>query len=283
MIGKSVVLLHIGVEMKKNKKKTINLLAVSTILSLVIISGCTILSIIGSISELNEPLHTINSIISNPYISGLIYSIGLIFVVFSVQIIISKRKIKHDFRCAEIMEDLFDGIFSLEEIMKNRKDDESDKDFIITNKARLSTIKQILIYDNNNILIESLNLCFFLNLNFELLGIINNIKNRIPNIKKDGRVSDYLNYDKNSNSDFTENDAHIYLTDLQFLAGYWKALLDYLDYDNSYNQILLQYYDKYFPIGHFTTIDDMSVRMRMIRMTFGKEIRKALKEQKKKR
>ena len=36
---------------------------------------------------------------------------------------------------------------------------------------------------NNDILIESLQSCFFLNLNFKLLSIVNNIKNRLPNIR----------------------------------------------------------------------------------------------------
>ena len=37
--------------------------------------------------------------------------------------------------------------------------------------------------ENNDILIESLQSCFFLNLNFKLLNIVNNIKNRLPNIR----------------------------------------------------------------------------------------------------
>jgi uncharacterized membrane protein len=36
--------------------------------------------------------------LSNPYISGIIYTLGLIFIVFYFQVEISKKRIKKDFR-----------------------------------------------------------------------------------------------------------------------------------------------------------------------------------------
>lgn len=49
---------------------------------------------------------------------------------------------------------------------------------------------------------------FFFNINFELMGIINNIKNRLPNITdEEEKVGKYLEQGNNSDGDFEEYEA----------------------------------------------------------------------------
>ena len=118
-------------------------------------------------------------------------------------------------------------------------------------------------------------------MNFELLGIINNIKNRLPNIREERKISPFLNSAKNENIIFDDFDARQFIVDLYFLAGYWKSLLNYIGYDNSYTQLVLEYYNRYF--ADTRNIDDISIRLKMIQMTFDKEIKEKIKKQNKAR
>ncbi len=149
---------------------------------------------------------------------------------------------------------------------------------------RLSTVKLGLTYFNNNILIESLKRCFFINLNFELLAIINNIENRLPNITDEKNlVGIYLEFGDNSVANFNEKDAEYYLLDLKFLVEYWRALLNYLEYDNLYTKELVKYYNRYFDMKDFKSLEDISLRIKIIQKEFHREIKKSVREAKRQR
>lgn len=107
--------------------------------------------------------------------------------------------------------------------------------------------------ENNDILIESLQSCFFLNLNFKLLNIVNNIKNRLPNIRngypeiKEICENYELNNDENMLKSIENRFPH-YLIDLRFMATYWQELLDYLNYDPTYIKLFVRTYNSQYDI-----------------------------------
>ena len=107
--------------------------------------------------------------------------------------------------------------------------------------------------ENNDILIESLQSCFFLNLNFKLLNIVNNIKNRLPNIRNGyPEIKEICeNYELNNDEDMLksiENRFPHYLIDLRFMATYWQELLDYLNYDPTYIKLFVRTYNSQYDI-----------------------------------
>lgn len=222
-------------------------------------------------------------ILTNPYVSGIIYTLGLLYIVYAIQIYRSKRRIKRDFRCNEVMEDVDHSISEFNKLISSKKSDGLYKDFIIQYRTKLSVVKLGLTYFNNNILIESLKRCFFINLNFELLAIINNLENRLPNITDEKKsVGNFLELGNDSEADFGEEDAKYYLMDLKYLAEYWRSLLNYLEYDNLYSKELAKYYHRYFEKEDFKSIEDMSLRIKMIQKAFNGEIKRKVREAKKK-
>ena len=57
-------------------------------------------------------------------------------------------------------------------------------EFYKKNSGDVDIITLSLSYENNDLLIDSVQSCFLINLNFKLLSIVNNIKNRLPNLRK---------------------------------------------------------------------------------------------------
>lgn len=107
--------------------------------------------------------------------------------------------------------------------------------FYNDNKAKFDVINPIFTYENNDILISSIQSVFFINLNFKLLNIINNIKNRLPTISAKYKDIEklFVESDKNNTETICKLDNQIkhYLIDLRFMTQYWQKLLDYLKYD----------------------------------------------------
>ena len=107
-------------------------------------------------------------------------------------------------------------------------------------------------YHNNDILIDSINTVFFINLNFKLLNIINNIKNRKPNlVKKYPSIESlYEQYKKEKSDDILIKlgcEIEHYLTDLKFMAQYWLALLNYLGYDPMPTKLYIEIFKQLYP------------------------------------
>lgn len=155
--------------------------------------------------------------------------------------------------------DLYNSLMSLDGLQS--KSDEPDylkrttynaKVYIMfynEHSTDIELAKECLTYHNNQILLDSLQSVFFININFKLLNILNNIKNRIPNVKDnykelDDRVKLYLD----KPSDLTDIELgnlgdriHHYLSDINFLAKYYLDLYSYLNFDMNDEKELNKY------------------------------------------
>lgn len=198
-------------------------------------------------------------ILTNTYVSGVLCSLLAVCIIYIIQVRYSKRMLKKDFRCNEVMEEIYIAInccskiiddFS-KNIIKEEENSINKKGNVHTemigfyerNKIEIKEITLLFSNENNSLLIESVQSCFFINLNFKLLNIVNNIKNRLPNLKNGySRIEElYKKYkfDEVQYSQFKDN-LHIYIKDLQFMSLYWKHLLDYLEYDEEYTKLLIE-------------------------------------------
>lgn len=238
-------------------------------LSLLINIILVLIVIVDNIKILENPVVSCLTGLANVYVSGIICSVIGVLLIFVWQLKYSKYKLKKDFRCNEIMSDVAQEIETVEKISKEIptikgkiRDDEYKKSceniysFYHKNKFDFWFSSEVLSSHNNDILIESVQTCFFLNLNFEILGIVNNIKNRLPNIREGKEKIDELYKlldDKNncirkdeSLCEFSECLSR-YARDLRFLAQYWDDLITYLDFDREYQNKFIQVYDSLYP------------------------------------
>lgn len=232
--------------MKKSPFKiTIFIISIVTlILALVLCIYFNAFSIFTQIQFWNS----VKTFFENSYVVNIITSIAVIILMYFIQLIYCKRKIKQDFRCNEIIEDIQDGldksnalISAADVVLRIKSNDQITEDqhiyyqFYNENKSKFDIINMIFTYENNNILISSIQSSFFINLNFKLLNIINNIKNRLPTISKKYKDIEKLfaESDKNNTEIICKLDNQImhYLIDLRFMTQYWQKLLDYLKYD----------------------------------------------------
>ncbi|MDD3212249.1 MAG: hypothetical protein PHY64_01165 [Eubacteriales bacterium] len=97
----------------------------------------------------------------------------------------------------------------------------------------LEVIHRSYTYQNNSILLDSIQTVFFLNINFKLLSIINHVKNRV------------LTMDESWNESVNETDPakrkrsiEKFLLDIGFLASYYDELLGYFHFDMLYTRAL---------------------------------------------
>ena len=137
----------------------------------------------------------------NSYVSSILCSILAVLIIYITQVYHSKKMLKKDFRCNEIIEDVYDGIEIYcklkdeipEKVERMPDEDVLDKrrreslmfyEFYKNNSGDVDIITLSLSYENNDLLIDSVQSCFLINLNFKLLSIVNNIKNRLPNLRK---------------------------------------------------------------------------------------------------
>ena len=195
----------------------------------------------------------------NDYVINISCTIITAIALYIIQIHYCKRKLRNDFRCNEIIRDVFDGIERTlkltneaksinEEVEKLKENSSLDFntrykkeaqlyiDFYSDNEFDFRLSNNMIMYHNNWILIDSVQTVFFININFKLLNIVNNIKNRKPNLEKAyPKIQEmYEAYKENS------DDASIrilgdkikyFLLDIEFMAKYWYSLLNYLGYD----------------------------------------------------
>lgn len=224
------------------------------------------LSFDGSLKEV------INKFFKNDYVINILCTIITAVALYVLQIKYSKYKLKRDFRCNEIIHDLYSGIESAYKIRSNAKQirieldslgdinfREKEKikskkycDFYNANKADFHLSHLALTYHNNDILIDSIQTVFFLNLNFKLLNIVNNIKNRKPNLEKEYPKIEslYEKYEKEAKeSDFLAlgNEIEQYITDVGFMGEYCLDLLNYLGYDPIPNKLYISIFNSMYP------------------------------------
>lgn len=198
----------------------------------------------------------IKSVLNNSWFCSICCSIIAVYLIYKWQVWYSKRKLKTDFRCNEVIEGVYDGIEEFvkfyQEIPKKEQSDgcKTDEDYHLLRKKNAQVLVDFyskykgevfvanlaMAYDGNDLLLDSIQSCFFINLNFELLSIVNHVKNRLPNMrKKYPEIEEiFTRYEKNQNEEDLIKLGNIlptYFMDLKFMAVYWKALFDYLGYD----------------------------------------------------
>lgn len=205
---------------------------------------------------------TIVSIMKNSYVSSILCSILAVLIIYITQVYHSKKMLKKDFRCNEIIEDVYDGIEIYcklkdeipEKVERMPDEDVLDKrrreslmfyEFYKNNSGDVDIITLSLSYENNDLLIDSVQSCFLINLNFKLLSIVNNIKNRLPNLRKNYlEIKElYKKYELEKNEKELNdlgNRLSTYFIDLRFMAMYWNELLDYLGYDPTYIKMFIK-------------------------------------------
>ncbi len=272
--------------MKKSPYK-ITMFIITMISLVLLIVICVHLEIIN-IDYTDEIWNKVKDFFANDYVVNIISTIITAVCLYYFQIWYSKRKIRNDFRCNEAILDIFDGIeqsielkshfeFAKEkaekstckldymnpnlseseknEIASKKMDLESEIyiEFFIENQNNINLCQDILIYKNNDILIDSIQIAFFINLNFKLLNIINNIKNRKPNIEGKFELicDDYKKYTDNKSDKNLQYSLgfriRTYITDLMFLSNYYNDLLEYLGYDPIVNKINLEVFNSLCP------------------------------------
>ena len=105
-----------------------------------------------------------------------------------------------------------------------------------------------LTYHNNWILIDSIQTVFFINLNFKLLNIVNNIKNRRPNLEKGyPKIETYKNNNDSQTLFSLGYEIKHFLVDIDFMARYWLSFLDYLGYDPAPVKLYMELFKKEYP------------------------------------
>lgn len=220
-------------------------------------------------TSFNQMLH---SFFTNDYVINILCTIVTAVALYVMQIKYSKHKIKKDFRCDEIIRDLYDGIERAQNIKLNSKKleieinsltgyDFKEKerikaqkyyDFYVENKNDFHLSHLALTYHNNDILIESIQMVFFLNLNFKLLNIVNNIKNRKPDLEEEYPEIEklYNKYQKeNREKDLLALGYQIerYITDVAFMGRYCLDLLNYLGFDPIPSKIYIEIFKILYP------------------------------------
>lgn len=216
-----------------------------------------------------------SSFFENEYIVNIVCTILTAIALYIFQIKYSKNKLKKDFRCNEIIHGVYDGIERTLELIKSSKSvtDEVDKlrenekiDFDVRRKIEaekyLSFYKNhigefhicniSLTYHNNWLLVDSVQTVFFINLNFKLLSIVNNLKNRRPNLEKEfPEIEKLYEQYKNDEDELTlinlGHEIRRFLVDIEFMAKYWYDLLDYLGYDPVPIKLYMEIFKKEYP------------------------------------
>lgn len=219
------------------------------------------------IDEIKIPMETFKCILCNDYFINISCTILTAVALYIIQILYSKHKIKTDIRCSEIADNLYYGIEKTQKLICKSKELNTeietlkntllDKNilrkeiasiylnFYKSNKTDFDNCFTILTYYNNQILIDSVQIVFFINLNFKLLDIINNIKNRKPNLieKYPELVKLYNVYEDNENDETLielGNKINSFLTDIDFMGKYWYELLNYLGYNPEFTNLYIK-------------------------------------------
>ena len=215
------------------------------------------------------------SFFKNDYVVNIVCTILTAAALYIIQIKYSKHKLKSDFRCNEIIHDVYDGIERTHELIKESKElsneiEELEKDpnmdfnvyrkeealkylaFYKKHKGDFKICNIALTYPNNWILIDSVQTVFFINLNFKLLNIVNNIKNRRPNLEDEYPKIESLFtlYEENGDDKVLiqlGHEIHRSLVDIDFMSKYWFSLLDYLGYDPMPIKLYIELFKKEYP------------------------------------
>lgn len=245
------------------------------IISLILLFSLCIHFKVINLDFLNISKEAIASFLRNDYVVNIICTVLTAVALYIIQIKYSKHKLKNDFRCNEIIHDVYDGIERTHELIKDSKElsneiEELKKDpnmhfdvrrkeealkhlaFYKKHKVDFDICNIALTYPNNCILIDSVQTVFFINLNFKLLNIVNNIKNRRPNLEEGyPKIKELSTLYEENGDDKTliqlGHEIHRFLVDVDFMAKYWFSLLDYLGYDPMPIKLYIELFKKEYP------------------------------------
>ena len=210
--------------------------------------------------------------IKNDYVVNILCTIITAVALYIFQIMYSKHKIRKDFRCNEVIHDVYTGIEEAAKLktgsveLEQKCNSITHKDYNTQRKLRAQIYIEFYIehettfdlcnlgltYSNNDILIESVQSVFFINLNFKLLSIINHIKNRKPNLieiypKIEQLFKEYQATPTDTVIIALGESINSFLIDADFLASYWLSLLNYLKYDPIPSKLYIAEYKKLYP------------------------------------
>ena len=211
----------------------------------------------------------VEKLVTNTYFSGVACSIIAVVIIYKWQVWYSKRKIKQDFRCNECIKDIYDGIEAVNKYAplvpekENRKENRKENcdfierrkknaqkyiEFYQKHKAEIDFANLALSYEGNDLLIDSIQSCFFINLNFKLLEILNNVKNRLPNLRnKYPKIEELQKKYKEMPSEEIMvqlgEELERYFLDAKFMACYWKELFDFLEYNPTLVRLIVKTYN----------------------------------------
>lgn len=240
--------------------------------------------IIESISELTE-------VLKNTYVSGIICSIIGVFIVVWWQVTYSKVKLKENKRTRESLKHLSIGMSKFEELQEEYtyiqdnglKDAIKDRRLFFKKseekKEDLDYLNSELADKKRDILIESVETCFFLNLNFDVLEVVYDLKYNLEVVRENKLKKDEIEKLINCNH-HTEEYRLLkqwsvytvrYLGGLNRLYESWNKLFGYLEIESKYYLKFEEKRDEYFKEGK-TNISDTEI---------DKEVREELKIKKK--
>ena len=238
----------------------------------------------------------IEKIAANTYFSGVICSIIAVVIIYKWQMWYSKRKLKQDFRCNECIEGIYDGIEAVskyaplipERKRENANNDYTERrkenaqkyvDFYQEHKGDIRLANLALSYKGNDLLIDSIQSCFFINLNFKLLEILNNVKNRLPNLRN--KYPEIEELERKYKETLSEElmiqlgeKLASYFVDARFMAVYWKKLFDYLEYDPTFIKMVVKTYNARYKFEEDITLPVTVRNSQMLKVK--REVKKAI-------
>jgi len=175
---------------------------------------------------------TLQRVLDNQYFVNIFCSFVVIFIAYFTHIAYCKRKLLSDFRFEEALSGLYSNVEQAEELLAELQSSKiSMSEFYYQNKSSLGFVHDLFLYPNNSIIWDSISTVFFINLNFRLLGILNNIKNRIPTL------DEWWKSIEESSTDRIEYNVKYYLLDLKFLCQYLHELFDYFSYSDELTKL----------------------------------------------
>lgn len=163
---------------------------------------------------------------NNGYVTNIVCSVLSLLLVYYFQLVYCKFRLKQDHRFNEALTDLYSANCDAKELLR-KWDKTNEVEFFNENKIMLKLIHDEYMYPNNSIVWDSISTVFFLNINFKLLSIINNIKNRLPTMD---RWWERLSMD---DKPVDKHLVHTFLMDIHFMSEYCDDLFDYFNFDLS--------------------------------------------------
>lgn len=256
------------------------------------ISMILLLTIVFKIYNINLKevcfIKMIKYIIDDTYFSSIFCSIVSVVIIYFIQIKYSKAKLKKNKRCNETIQELYEEIEEYCEIIDEKPseieietreiDAKNWYDFYKKMKSQIENIEFCFSGNQMDILISSIESCFFINLNFELLNIINDVKDRLNyirenKIKLEEEEEKYkAEQDKDEEKSNQQNpiitlgvEVESYIKELGSLASAWKKLLDYLKYDPMYVKLFVELYKEQFDIDDINDVDTLMKNSKKIK------------------